>query len=134
MLEGKSGWVLLPAGATLDNAWLWLDVTRNTGAAFGFGSGLTYLFSVLAIAVIGIIFIMVKNFSNPAWILTLGLMMGGAAGNLVDRIFRSPGPFRGAVVDFISVKNFSVFNIADSFITISAILIIIFTLLKIEEK
>ena len=133
-LEGKAGIPVLPVGASLEDAWIWFDVTRNTGAAFGIGAGLTYLFSVLAIFVIGVIFYMLKNFSNPIWLFPLALMMGGAAGNLLDRIFRDPGVFRGAVVDFISVKYFSVFNVADSFITISAILIIIFTIFKIDEK
>lgn len=133
-LEGKPGLVLLPVGASLEQSWIWFKVTRNSGAAFGFGAGFTYLFSGLAILVIGLIFFMLKNFTNSYWLLILGFMMGGAAGNLIDRIFRAPGPFQGAVVDFIAVKNFSVFNIADSFITIAAIGIVILTLFKIEEK
>lgn len=133
-LEGKASVVLLPIGATSEEGWIWLQVTRNSGAAFGFGASLTYLFAVLAILVIVLIYLMLKNFTNTYWLLVLGFMMGGAAGNLIDRVFRAPGAFQGAVVDFIAVRNFSVFNIADSFITIAAIGIVILTLFKIDEK
>ncbi len=133
-LEGESKISLIPPGALINDSWVWLEVTRNTGAAFGFGSTFTYVFSALAVLVIGLIYAMAKNFTNCYWLLTLGFMMGGAAGNLLDRILRSPGPLRGAVVDYLAVKNFSIFNLADAFITIAAVLIVFLTVFKIDEK
>ncbi|MGA1678677.1 MAG: signal peptidase II [Candidatus Nanopelagicales bacterium] len=53
---------------------------------------------------------------------------------MLDRILRSPGPLRGAVVDYLAVKNFSIFNLADAFITIAAVFIVFLTVLKIDEK
>jgi signal peptidase II len=68
------------------------------------------------------------------WAIGLGLVLAGALGNLADRIFRSPGPLRGHVVDFISAfrpygEGFAVFNLADSAITCGAILIVLMALL-----
>lgn len=133
-LEGESKIALIPPEALLTDSWVWLEVTRNTGAAFGFGPNFTYVFSALAVLVIGLIYSMSKNFTNFYWLLTLGFMMGGAAGNLLDRVFRSPGLLRGAVVDYLAVENFSIFNLADAFITIAAVLIVFLTLFKIDEK
>jgi signal peptidase II len=113
--------------------WVSLYVTRNTGAAFSFGSGATLIFSFLAVFVIGLIFTLSARFTNRYWLITLGLMMGGAAGNLVDRIFRDPAIFQGGVVDFIAVEKFAIFNIADIAITTAAIAIALLTIFKVEE-
>jgi signal peptidase II len=113
--------------------WVSLYVTRNTGAAFSFGSGATLIFSFLAILVIGLIFIYSARFTNRYWLITLGLMMGGAAGNLLDRIFRDPAIFQGGVVDFIAVEKFAIFNVADIAITSAAIAIALLTVLKVDE-
>jgi len=56
------------------------------------------------------------------WALVLGLLLGGAAGNLADRLFRSPGPLRGAVVDWIDFRVWPVFNVADSAIVVGGLL------------
>jgi signal peptidase II len=53
----------------------------------------------------------------------LGLLLGGALGNLTDRIFRSPGPLRGHVVDFLELPHWPIFNLADSAIVLGAVLI-----------
>lgn len=133
-LEGKPAIEVFSDLTIAGRSILSFTVTRNTGASFGIGSEITYVFSILAFVVIGLILFMAKNFTNNLWVSTLGLMMGGAAGNLLDRIFRAPGFFQGGVVDFISVERFSIFNLADTFITIAAIGIILLTLLKIDEK
>lgn len=114
--------------------WVSFYVTRNTGAAFSFGSSATWVFSLLAILVIGIIFRLSKKITNTWWLIALGLMMGGAAGNLIDRVFRDPGTFMGGVVDFIAIERFAVFNIADAAITVAAISIAVLTIFQIEES
>ncbi len=105
--------------------WLRFSVIRNGGAAFGFGEALTvFLTAVAAIVVVVIIRLARKLYSTP-WAIALGLLLGGAFGNLTDRLFRAPGVFEGHVVDFISVQHFSVFNLADSAIVCGGILIVI---------
>ena len=67
----------------------------------------------------------VARTSDPWMLVGLSLFLGGALGNLVDRVFRAPGPLRGAVVDFVKVGPWPLFNVADSAITIGAIIIIV---------
>ncbi|MEE2048085.1 signal peptidase II, partial [Nocardiopsis tropica] len=93
---------------------LQFTLVYNTGAAFSMGTDFTWVFTCIASLVVIAIGYMGLRVRSVWWGVTLGLMMGGAAGNLVDRYFREPAPFHGAVVDFISVGNFPVFNIADS--------------------
>jgi signal peptidase II len=104
---------------------LTLRVDRNPGAAFSFGTGLTVLFSLIAIAVIVVILRSSRSIRSVGWAITLGLLLGGATGNLVDRIFRSPGVFRGWVVDWIQVPHWPVFNLADSAIVCGGILAVL---------
>jgi signal peptidase II len=66
------------------------------------------------------------------WTVTLGLLLGGALGNLVDRLARAPGFARGAVVDFIHLPHFATFNVADSAITVGALLAVLLSLRGIE--
>ncbi|MEU3553102.1 signal peptidase II [Streptomyces fragilis] len=105
--------------------WLRLDVIRNPGAAFGFGEAFTIIFTVIAAAVIVVIFRLARKLYSAPWAVALGLLLGGALGNLTDRIFRSPGVFEGAVVDFVAPKHFAVFNLADSAIVCGGILIVL---------
>ncbi|MFV0533004.1 MAG: signal peptidase II [Cumulibacter sp.] len=97
---------------------LYLTLARNTGAAFSLGTDFTVIITIVMMTVVvGILVISRKVLSAP-WALALGLVLGGACGNLVDRLFRHPGPFRGAVVDFFSVFDpyggfFAIFNVAD---------------------
>ena len=102
-----------------------LRVDRNPGAAFSFAPGLTILFSLIAIAVIVVILRSSRRIRSLAWAITLGLLLGGATGNLIDRIFRSPGLFRGWVVDWIQVPHWPVFNLADSAIVCGGILAVL---------
>jgi len=98
---------------------VYLDLTRNSGAAFSIGSDYTIVFPIIAVVVlVGIGWLAWRLRSLP-WAVAMGLILGGALGNLVDRIFRTPSPFRGHVVDFISVfaedgRVFPIFNAADS--------------------
>jgi signal peptidase II len=105
--------------------WLQLEAIRNAGAAFGFGEAFTVIFTVIAAAVIVVIARLARKLYSAPWAVALGLLLGGALGNLTDRVFRAPGVFEGAVVDFISPKHFAVFNLADSAIVCGGILIVL---------
>ncbi|MFD8203942.1 signal peptidase II [Streptomyces sp. NPDC003470] len=105
--------------------WLRLSAIRNAGAAFGIGEAFTVIFTVIAATVIVVIARLARKLYSVPWAIALGLLLGGALGNLTDRIFRSPGVFEGAVVDFIAPKHFAVFNLADSAIVCGGILIVI---------
>lgn len=105
--------------------WLKFEAIRNAGAAFGFGEAFTIIFTVIAAAVIVVIARLARKLYSLPWAIALGMLLGGALGNLTDRIFRSPGVFEGAVVDFIAPKHFAVFNLADSAIVCGGILIVL---------
>jgi signal peptidase II len=104
---------------------LWL--TRNSGAAFSVGTGQTVVFTLIAIGVIIAIVRTARRLYSLGWAIALGLLLGGAAGNLADRIFRAPGLFRGDVVDWIGVtpRYYPIFNLADSAIVCGGILTVI---------
>jgi signal peptidase II len=106
---------------------VYLTFWRNTGAAFSFAEGATVLFTLIAVVVvIGIVRASRRLFST-GWAVTLGLVLGGAVGNLSDRVFRDPGFLRGGVVDFISLfdpygRVWPIFNAADSAIVCGGVL------------
>ena len=103
---------------------LWL--TRNPGAAFSVGTGETIVFTVIAFGVVVYIARTARKLYSLGWAVALGLLLGGAAGNLGDRIFRAPGLFRGEVVDWIAVtRYYPIFNLADSAIVCGGILTVI---------
>ncbi|MGW0707741.1 signal peptidase II [Streptomyces sp. NPDC002643] len=105
--------------------WLKFEAIRNAGAAFGIGEAFTIIFTMIAAVVIIVIARLARKLYSLPWAIALGLLLGGALGNLTDRIFRSPGVFEGAVVDFIAPKGFAVFNLADSAIVCGGILIVL---------
>jgi signal peptidase II len=107
------------------DGFLTLRVSRNPGAAFSLGTSLTLLYSLIAITVIVVILRTSRRIRSLPWAITLGLLLGGATGNLIDRIFRSPGLFRGWVVDWIQVPHWPVFNLADSAIVLGGILAVL---------
>ena len=98
--------------------YLQLTNTRNSGAAFSVGTGATVLFSAVAVLVVIVILRTAKRLRSVGWAICLGLLLGGALGNLADRLFRAPSPFRGEVVDWIQLPHWPVFNLADSAIVI----------------
>lgn len=102
---------------------LQLRLVYNSGAAFSMGSGNTWIFTILASAVVLYLLWHTRVVEHSGWACALGLLIGGAGGNLVDRLVREPGFGRGHVVDFLALPNFPVFNIADIGITSAAILI-----------
>lgn len=101
------------------------QVIRNSGAAFGMGQALTVVFTMIASAVIVVIWRIARRLYSLPWAIALGLLLGGALGNLTDRLFRAPGVFRGHVVDFVSVQHFAVFNLADSAIVCGGVLVVL---------
>lgn len=106
-----------------------LEETRNAGAAFSVGGGATFLFAFVAIAVIAVILRTARRLYSRPWAIVLGMLLGGATGNLIDRIVRSPGVFRGGVVDWINLQHFAVFNLADSAITVGGVLAVLLAML-----
>lgn len=101
---------------------------RNSGAAFSLGTGSTWIFTLIAIAVVIAIVFYAKRVENRMWATAFGLVLGGALGNLADRVFRAPGAFHGHVVDWIELPHWPIFNIADSAIVIAACLIVLLSL------
>jgi len=116
---------------------VYLSLIRNPGAAFSMATGMTWLLALIAIGVVVFIIRMAPRLRSTPWAVSLGLVLGGAIGNLIDRIFRAPGFLQGHVVDFVSVfgpnaEYFPVFNVADSAITIGGISLVITALLGID--
>ena len=103
-------------------SFLRLRLLHNSGAAFSVGSGSTWVFTLLSTVVCaGIVVAALTRLRNRWWALALGGLLGGALGNLTDRLLRPPGFGVGEVVDFIALPRFAVFNVADSAIVVACI-------------
>jgi lipoprotein signal peptidase len=112
---------------------LQLDYLRNPGAAFSLGAdGYTVVFTLIAAAVIVAILRMARTLASRPWAVALGLLLGGALGNLTDRVARSPGPLRGWVVDWIQLPHWPVFNLADSAICCGGALMVLLTVMGLH--
>jgi signal peptidase II len=107
---------------------LTITLTRNGGAAFSIGTSMTIVFTAIALGVIVYILRAARNLRSIGWAITLGLLLGGATGNLLDRIFRAPGLFQGHVVDWIELPHWPVFNLADSAIVCAGVLVVLLAL------
>jgi signal peptidase II len=101
---------------------VYLTEARNTGAAFSFAEGATVVFTLIAVAVSVVIVRSARRLHSAGWAVALALVLGGAVGNLVDRVFRDPGFLRGGVVDFIQIGWWPIFNVADSAIVCGGVL------------
>ena len=124
-LEGREPIRLLGGG-------LLLNVSRNPGAAFSFAQGATVLFTGVAVVVSVVIIRTARKLGSAWWAVSLGLLLGGALGNLIDRLFRSPGVGRGAVVDFLDFRVWPVFNLADSGIVVGGLLAVLLSFRGVE--
>ncbi len=121
---------LLPPGqpvSIMGDTVTW-TLVRNSGAAFSMATGYTWLLTLIATCVVVGIFWMGRRLVSPWWAVGLGMILGGAMGNLVDRFFRAPGPLRGHVVDFLSVGWWPVFNVADPAVVGGAILLVVLSI------
>ena len=113
---------------------LQLTLLYNSGAAWGMGAGITPVVTCLQIAiVIGVIVFTVKAVRSTWYAIAMSLILGGALGNIYDRLLRPPGPFRGEVVDFLELPNWPVFNIADMAVVGGAILVILLGFLGVPS-
>ena len=108
-----------------------LTLVRNPGAAFSFATGATVVFTGIAVAAVIVIVYYSSKITSLGWATTLGLLLGGVLGNLTDRLFRSPGFFKGEVIDWLEIINWPVFNLADSAIVVAAFLAIVLTIRNI---
>ncbi|MGI9001365.1 MAG: signal peptidase II [Pseudonocardia sp.] len=129
-LEGRAPVELL-GGA------VYLVLVRNPGAAFSLATGYTWVLTLVAVAVVVVIVRVARRLRSTGWAVALGLVLGGALGNLTDRIFRSPGPLQGHVVDTVSLfapdgSVWPVFNLADSAIVSGVVLLVVLALLGRE--
>lgn len=98
---------------------------RNPGAAGSFAPHATLVFTLLAVAVLVFITWVASSVRSTGWAVGLGLIFAGAGGNLTDRVFRTPGFGRGAVLDFIQVGNGGIFNLADQCVTAGALVVLV---------
>ena len=101
-----------------------LDVARNGGSAFSRFQGYTPVLAVVAIVIAVFVARTLRSATDRWTLVGLVLVLGGALGNLADRLARSPGFLRGHVVDFVAVGWWPLFNFADSCITVGAIVLI----------
>jgi signal peptidase II len=127
--------VLIVAELRPDQRVVWLgglitlQLVRNPGAAFGFGASYTIIIAAIAVGTIIFILRTARRLESLAWAIVLGLLLGGAMGNLSDRLLRVPGPLRGYVVDWIKLPLFPpTFNLADTAITFGAIIAVLLAL------
>ncbi|MCW2760605.1 MAG: peptidase signal peptidase [Marmoricola sp.] len=102
-----------------------LRLLRNPGAAFSAGASLTPVISVVAMVAAVVVVFFVFKVRHRGWAVALGLLLAGVTGNLVDRMFRAPGAFRGHVVDFFALPHWPVFNVADICIDLAAALFVV---------
>jgi signal peptidase II len=113
----------------IDLVWtLRLQLTTNTGAAFSLAGDAGPLIALLALGVVVFLLWQGRTITSRAGAVALGLILGGALGNLADRAFRGDGFFNGGVIDFIDLQWWPVFNVADSCVVIGGILLVIVTL------
>ncbi|MGH3611653.1 MAG: signal peptidase II [Pseudonocardia sp.] len=116
---------------------VYLVLVRNPGAAFSLATGYTWVLTLVAVAVAVVIVRISRKLRSTGWAVALGLILGGALGNLTDRIFRSPGPLQGHVVDTVSLfapdgSVWPVFNLADSAIVSGGVLLVTLAMLGHE--
>ncbi|ROP65756.1 signal peptidase II [Curtobacterium sp. PhB130] len=117
----------------LGNALQFLYV-RNPGAAFSFAVNMTWVFSIVSAAVVVAIIVFARRIHSMWWAIVLGMLLGGALGNLSDRLFREPGFGQGHVVDFISTPWMmpAIYNIADSFICVSMVIFVLLVIFGVN--
>jgi len=114
--------------------WLKFTFARNPGGAFSIGTQFTWLFTFVALGVVLAILFFSRRVTSTWWLIALGVLMGGALGNLMDRMLQPPGIGVGHVVDFIQLPNWPIFNIADMAVVGSSCAIVVLSLLGVEPS
>jgi len=109
--------------SNLLGSFLRLELIRNPGAAFSIGTGNTWVLTIIAVVVLVVVIRVSRRLGSSGWAWALGLLLGGALGNLTDRIVREPGLGRGHVVDFLNYNGWFIGNVADIAIVGAAVLI-----------
>ncbi|MCZ4066843.1 signal peptidase II [Microbacterium sp. H37-C3] len=116
-----------------------LYLTKNPGAAFSLGTGVTWLFTLaLAAVAVVVIVLTVRSVRTRSWAIVLGLLLGGVLGNLTDRLLREPGFLVGHVVDFIHTPWMwlwfpsAIYNVADMFIVTMMISVAVLVVIGIR--
>jgi signal peptidase II len=104
---------------------LQLRLIRNPGAAFSFATGMTWVLTLVALGVVVLVVRSSRRIGSLPWAIALGLLLGGALGNLTDRLVREPGFGRGHVVDFIAYWHLFIGNVADVGIVVAAALVLL---------
>lgn len=104
---------------------LQFKLTLNTGASFSLFAGSGQIIAVVAFGVVGFVVYMLGDVGRRIEAAALGLILGGAVGNLIDRVSRGSGILDGAVVDFIDFSFFATFNVADIAVNVGVVLLII---------
>lgn len=111
---------------------LQLTLLYNTGAAWGMGAEITPVVTVLQMGIAaGVVVFAVKAVRSPWYAIALALILGGALGNIHDRLLREPGPFHGGVVDFLELPHWPVFNVADMGVVGGAVLVVLLGVLGV---
>jgi signal peptidase II len=103
-------------------------LVRNSGAAFSLATGATWILTTVALVVVVVIIRIARRLGSRGWAIALGLVLGGALGNLGDRLFRPPTFFHGHVIDFLELPHWPIFNLADMCIDTGAVLIALLSL------
>lgn len=109
-------------------SFLQLRLLRNAGAAFSTGESFTPVISAIALVATAVIIYFAFRVGHRGWAVALGLLLAGVLGNVLDRIFRAPGPFRGHVVDFFALPHWPVFNVADICIDVAGVILVVLVL------
>ena len=109
--------------SNLLGSFLLLELIRNPGAAFSIGTGNTWVLTIIAVVVLVVVIRVSRRLGSSGWAWALGLLLGGALGNLTDRIVREPGLGQGHVVDFLNYNGWFIGNVADIAIVSAAVLI-----------
>jgi len=130
LLDQLTKWLALERlgnGKVVELFWtLQMRLVRNAGVSFGKGDGLGQLIAVVVFVVIVVLVKVAVNSKDRRTSVLYGLIIGGALGNLTDRVFRkSDGFLKGEVVDFIDFQWWPVFNIADSAVVIGCLLLVV---------
>ncbi len=107
---------------------LQLRLVRNPGAAFSAGASITPVITTVAVIAAVVTVVYLLRVRHRGWAVALGLLLAGVSGNLLDRLLRPPGPFRGEVVDFLALPNWPVFNVADICIDVAGVLLVVLLL------